>query len=190
MPGWTDKGQDLGCEALPGTGECFGPEVTRLLGCGQLRVINGFHSRVLGSGTKYGAAARVWLLSHGQHILPPRQAPIPTPKTHPMGEPGPPGPPHSPGLAPSAARLCALSSVVHRGLKILRTKIASLPVGENQGPGTQGYGLTSTALPLTARLGDPRQLSLTPQFPPLTCSLTISSLVDLLTYSPVDSFIH
>lgn len=62
VPVWTDKGQDLGCEALPGTGECFGPEVTRLLGCGQLHVINRFHSRVLGSGTKYGAAARVWLL--------------------------------------------------------------------------------------------------------------------------------
>lgn len=59
MPGSADKGQDLGrsCEAHPGgPGACFGPEVTRVLGCGQLGPMHSFYSWVLGSGTKYGAA--------------------------------------------------------------------------------------------------------------------------------------
>ena len=59
MPGSTDKGQDLShsCEAHPGgPGACFGPEVTRVFGCGQLGSVRRFYSWVLGSSTKYGVA--------------------------------------------------------------------------------------------------------------------------------------
>ena len=55
----TDKGQDLShsCEAhAGGPGACFGPEVTRVFGCGQLGPARRFYSWVLGSITKYGVA--------------------------------------------------------------------------------------------------------------------------------------
>lgn len=42
-----------------GPGACFGPEVTCILGCGQLGPVGSFYSWVLGSDTKYGVAC-VW----------------------------------------------------------------------------------------------------------------------------------
>lgn len=129
MPGSTDKGQHLGCGC-----EAHGGDREDALG---LRSHTQFLFPGLGSGTKYGAA-RISVLagqgSGGTSASSPGSDP-----THTMGEPGLPS-----TAGPQAARasphvpVCALISVVHSGLKILSTEIASSLQGKTQARRTQG----------------------------------------------------
>lgn len=155
MPGAAEKGQDLGrsCEAHPGgPGACFGPEVTRVLGCGQLGPVHSFYSWVLGSRTKYGTAWD-WHPPLGQaraqvaHPAAPT-GPDPTPHHGRARSPQHRGAPWAAGTS-ICPTLCPLLSVVHIGLKIPRTKIASPCRGK------PGQGNTRFLISLGSAAHDP-----------------------------------
>lgn len=124
-----------------GPGACFGPEVTWVLGCGQLGPMHSFYSWVLGSGTKYGAAWD-WHSPLGQAR--PRVAHLACPAGPAPTHPAPRKSQITPTLrglrrpGPLSVQLCPLPSVVHMGLKILRTKIAS-PCRGKPGQGNTGF---------------------------------------------------
>lgn len=149
---------------FPGPGACFGPEVTRALGCGQLGHIHSICSWIPGFSTKYGTACAWHPRCEGLrwHVLPPQWA---QPPPHPTA-----GPDHPSASGPAFRALhgptIRLLLSVHIGLKILRTKIAS-PCRGNQGWGNKLLGLhhSSAAHP-------PRQL------------MQLLTPVSSLTFSP------
>lgn len=113
-----------------GPGACFGPEVTCILGCGQLGPVCSFYSWVLGSDTKYGVACvwhpHLWQAWLKWYILAPQRVqtcPPPTPRQSQII----PAPPRA-SLHPI---ICPCPRVVHIGLKILRTRISSFPKAGN-----------------------------------------------------------
>lgn len=154
MPGSTDEGQDLGrcCKAhAGGPGACFGPEVTRVLGCGQLGPIHSFYSWVLGSGTKYGAA-HIW------HLLPWQaraQAAHPTSPTGPDStRPTPWWNQITPAPPPTSAAEALLHPTVclstpQRGshwVKNTQDRNSLSPSRKNRGQGNTRFSVHATAL--------------------------------------------
>lgn len=186
MPGSTDRSQDLdyGCEAHPGDHE----HALGLRSHGYWAVASLAPYTVPIPRSQALAPNMVLLMSgtfiHGQqgHIL---SRLIPPPHQGKPAHPSATGP-EQPG--PRSICLSALINVVHSGLKILRTEIASLPAGENQGQGNMGFLVYITALPLTTPSGGSQAAHPTsdPQCPHSHAHWLISSLNGL----PTHSFLH